>query len=563
MGEDRQTLLRLLNTKDALGLAGKRESSPQDHGRSGFPELDDNSHAPAEKHEFGSHGRDESGFPEMACISCGYSQHGQLVDRCPECSLPLASRLTDPTFWSSSNATIINWWKTASSVWKWDRRTRIRISYIPVNPKSRRFAKWSLLMTAPFLGMAVAVVNQLSSGPRALVACYFILLALIATVLAGLLLAGTLFGLTLVLEGTWRRRLRFVPASVDYATAWWPPVAAVAFVVSCLHAARGDSAATSLWILFLVGVVLWGLWLWGSATECQHVFHVGPRIIVVLLGLGAVGLALLLAIPGQTRKVATQALVLADSGLLRLKLFGTFNAGLASSGPQVYALVIDNILSDDEPLILGRLAALGAGAKTRVEIRGKECTLEQFDKAFDAVRQDLNPQDRFILYINGRGSPSGSGSIRMADGDITYKELADQLRQLPTKRSLVVIDSSFGGKCLPVLQDTCSATVITWTDDHSRGSGLNLKKFWDALGDAHNDGNMDGKVSVDEAFRSAYRDVLERAEKDREKALLRIPSLLSPTGSVADPGYATPQLEMIGEAGEDDFFVPLPQQKKP
>jgi hypothetical protein len=537
MGEDPQTLPRLLKTKSTLGLSAPQESGPPDH--------------------------DGSALPEMACINCGYSQQGQRVDRCPECSLPLASRLADPTSWSRSNTTILDWWKTARDVWIWDRRTRMRTSYIPINPKSRRFAKWSVLMTAPCLGTAVAVIDQLSSGPGALAAGYFFVLASVSTILAGFLLASTLFGLTLVLQGTWRRRLQFVPASVDYATAWWPPVAVAALVVSCLQAAKADSAAAGFSFLVLIGAVLWGLWLWGSATESQHVYHVAIRIVVVLLGFCAAGLALLLFAPGQTRKAATQALVIADSGLLRLNVFGTFNASLAPRGPQTYALFIDNVPSDDESLILDRLADLGAGAQTRVVIRGKDCTLAQIDKALNTVRNELKPQDRFILYINGHGSPYGSGSIQMADGEITSQRLKDHLRQLPTTHCLIVLDSCFAGKFLPALRDTCNATVITSTDDRNIGFCSSLTDFWKAMKNADFDGNDDGRVTVNEAFWSVYRDMLAQGEKARSQWLRGHWQCKYHSEMMANSGFATPQLEVVGKADGNDFAVTVPQQTEP
>jgi hypothetical protein len=187
-GQDGVTSARLLRVKKALGLSGDQP--------------------PPLKHE------GDSEEVSRCCINCGYDQHGQSVDRCPECGLLWAGHLCDPTPWSAEGATIGYWWATARLIWTWDRRIRMRTAMVPATPQSQRFAKWAIQATTVALAIALGLVNLPSNGSALLKLALLLMHGLVGGVLIGLVLYATVFALIHVLKGTWRRRLRFVPASI-------------------------------------------------------------------------------------------------------------------------------------------------------------------------------------------------------------------------------------------------------------------------------------------------------------------------------------------------------------
>jgi hypothetical protein len=525
--QDHGTSAQLLRVKKALGLSADQLPPLKDEG--------------------------ESEEASRCCINCGYDQHGQMVDRCPECGLLWAGRLYDPTPWSAEGATIQGWWETARLIWTWNRRIRIRTALVPATPQSQRFAKWAILFTTVALAMALGLVNSPANGSALLRLLLLLMNGLVGGVLIGVFLFAAMFSLIHVIRGTWRRRLSFVPASIHYACAWWPPCAAVILTLSCIYAIAGQSEVFSFVLAAaLLGILLWGIWLWGSVTESGHVSHVAMRLVAVTLLCSLAGGSLLPLVPGSVRTVMIQALTRTNSNLASVQLFGTFGGLPVSQTPQTYALLVDALPSDDEDLILGRITELGSGPRTRVILRGKDCTLKEFARAFSAFRLKVRSQDRFIVYINGHGARNGAGSIRIEDGEITSMSLRSLLTDLPTPHCLVIIDSCFGGKFIERLRG-CDAVILASTDDQDVAFCSSLRPFWEALAKPDADSDGDGQVTVKEAFWWAYRTMLRNGEMARQVGMERLPDKYKIMLDKA--GYVTPQLEALGEATEEDFAV--------
>jgi TPR repeat protein len=303
----------------------------------------------------------------------------------------------------------------------------------------------------------------------------------------------------------------------------------------------------------LLGTLLWDIWLWGSVTESGYVSHVAMRIIAVTLLCALAGGSLLPLVPGSVRTVMIQALTRADSNLASVQMFGTFGGPPVSEAAQTYALLVDAIPRDvdDEGLILDRITKLGADSETRVILRGKDCTLKEFARTFSAFRLKLRSQDRFIVYIHGHGAQNGAGSIRIEDGEITSMSLRSLLTDLPTSHCLVIIDSCFGGKFLDRLRG-CDAVILASTDDQDVSFSSGLRPFWEALGKPGADRDGDAQVTVKEAFWWAYRTMLRNGETARQVGMERLPG---EKALLDKAGYATPQLEAMGKASEDDFAI--------
>lgn len=547
MSRNHEVLSQLLRVKRLIGIS--RPSHPP-------PAVDEEAAGPKESW--------------TTCVNCQYCQQGVISDRCPECGLPFAAWYRDPTRRYAPRISILGWFSVAYRIWAWDARLRTRASLIRTTPESRRFAIYSVLFTAGALAVSLAAVNVPSIGPKLLVGTYFLLHCLTGTVLAGLLLTLTLLGLAQALSGTWRRRFLFVPAAIHYATAWWPPGASLVLALACMHAISPDSDIfRHATLLCLLCGLPWALWLWASIAEADLISLPSVRIIGVASLAVLVGILTLGLIPSTVRLGMTQALATADSGLTVLRMFGTFGSDQVTSAPRTYALVIDAIPSKNDDLVLEGIERLGVGRTTRVYMEEEDCSLDEIRNALYAARRRLRADDKFVLYINGHGSRDGAGSIRVADGEITTQMLADQLAEMPTRHSLVVIDSCFGGKFIKALRDrgSCNAVVLTSTDDQNLAYNGALEPFWKALTNPAPDDDEDGNgvVTVDEAFWRTFRPMIEGAEETRQAALARHAEGCRHLKLLTDVGYATPQLEALGAATEEDFGVdaPTPESQQP
>lgn len=484
----------------------------------------------------------------IACVRCGYNQRHLASDRCPECGLHLAALYRDPTPWGRSAASLRNWWTTAVQVWSWDHRVRVRTALVPTTTAARGFARWSVLLTAVLAGLCVVLASPATSGPSFAVFSHQLSQFLVGTVLAALLLTVAQYGLACLLRIRWRQ-FQVVPGSAYYCTAWWPQtVTAVLLFVALtpLHPALPWAAAISGFL----GALVWGLWLWSGLVETDRISAPALRIAAVAL-LGTVsGTALLAMTPGVARSITTKALTVADAGLARVDMFGAAPP-LTLVGPRTSAVFVDMIPSDEEHLIKHALTGLGADREARVVMGNRGATLARIRKAFASLREELGFEDRFIFYINGHGSRHGSGTIRVADGELTSQQLVDLVKDLPTPHVLIVIDSCFGGKFVSALRD-CDAIVIASTDDSNVGFKSGLRLFWEALLDPASDEDLDNKVTVEEAFWGAYRSMLAEAEKRRQRLLSHCPRARKRYENVS---HVTPQLDVFGEANADDFAI--------
>jgi hypothetical protein len=542
-------LSRLLHVKQILGLSHRNRPEPSDQSTSGHLRcLARDVAAP-------------DGIDEIAlnsrCMNCGYCQQGVRIACCPECGLPLAAYYHDPTPWGCRH-TLPAWWATALKVWTWDGRVRLRTALLPATRGARQFALWSILVTAILASLAFAVGYTAKPGSSQLSAGLFAAVQFIeALVVISLGLLGVVYGLMLGTKGIWRQRYRFVPGSIYYATAWWPQIAGALLVLTALDSCFPGSGLPGLLVgAGLIGVVQWGLWLWSSLFESECVTWPAPRIGLVVLVFTLAGSLALQTIPGASQWTMSQMLAAGETGLARLQVLGSFSVGPRAPTPKTYAVIIEAVPNDTRPLVLEAVDKMGAGQATRVVMYDADTKLTNVRRAFDALRGELRPDDRLILYIGGHGEGEGAGAIRMADGFITSQMVSDLVHDVHTPHVLVVINSCFGGKFVQALRGE-SAVVLTSTDNRNVSFSCNLLPFWRALLKPESDLHGTGRFTIKDAFWGVYCRMLNEADTARIRWVAHNPGAC---GLLAEKGYGTPQLEVLGGANEDDFFVEVPKQ---
>jgi hypothetical protein len=385
-----------------------------------------------------------------------------------------------------------------------------------------------------------------------LVLAYSVVQFAMGSALSAVLLTFAVFGLSIGLRGIWRTRLHFVPSSIHYSTAWWPPLSLLMVILAFACTGYSDLALPGT-VLLILAASNWAVWLWGSVTEGQYIRFAGLRIAVVAAALVLAGGWMPLVFSGVSQTAMAYLLSGPQSGRARINLLGKFS-GKPAFGPKTCILNINALGGDDVSLIQERLTKLGGDSACSVKLLGADCTLKQINAAFMAARNDLQANDRFILYMRGHGARNGSGSIRMDDGEITSQNLAGLLSKLPNTHCLVIIDSCFAGKFIAPLRG-CNAVVVTASDDRNVSYRSGLTRFWEALGDPQADCDRNGVVTVNEAFWTAFRSMLNQTEAIRQKGLAEGDP--QSRTLLADSGFQTPQLEAVGEGDKNEFGVPV------
>lgn len=468
----------------------------------------------------------------VTCVSCGYIQRGQPVDRCPECGLLFASQLRDPTPWSLSPRIWSAWWLTAVAAWRWDRRIRVRSGLIPATEPSARFAGRSIMLAAVGFGAGFSAVSC-PTGPMPGVLVHALAYTLVGMCAAAVLLLVLQHGLKIAVRGRWRRELSFVPASIDYSTAWWPPIALVVFVVAGL-ARMFDGQSVALAAMFTGGgFLVWGTWLWGSASESENVRFVGIRVLAMVLAIAA--------------GVSWTWLAVSAS---RQAIINRLTKSTTPPRPAITYCIIVDLADDPEALSTAKLGltALGVKGQNCAVLRGKDCTVAGIEQAFFNAGVALWPQDRFIFYMNYRGALDSTGTLRLSDGVLAGTTIARLLNGVPTSRITALIEAENGVDLLRDLRGNCDAVAVTCPDLPEVNFDRGLTDLWEALRDSDSDSNKDGRITLEEAFEAEYEPLKSRLLTARERLYERGIRMSD----------ATPLLEEMGAADKTDFWVPTP-----
>lgn len=543
----RSTLADLLGVKRRLDFDFDQARSPVD---------DPAAHAASPRGNREEPGRDGKTRDYVHCINCGYDQQGVRLARCPECGLPLAAFYRDPTQWGASRAELSAWWATAVEVWTCRRRLCVRASMMPATREARRFSRWSVLATVLMLSLTLAIADSLVPTPGGYGPLAFGLRFVWAAVAIGLLLFGTQYGLARSLTGTWRQRYPFVPGSVYYATAWWPLVAGLLLCLTALYAGLpSPELLTLIGFTGVVGPLAWGLWLWASLIAAERVTLPSLRIGAAVLAVSLLGSFVVTMVPSVTQWTLGQV-VATQGGLAKVQVLKSLQTGSTSAAPRTYALIIDMFTLVGQSEAYGIATRMGAQQEHQVCMYGEQATIKNIRDTLNTMLSEIRPSDRLLLYVAGHGMKEGAGAIRVHDGFLTSQMIADFVRGLRTTNNLVVIHSCFGGKFIKALrQEHANAVVLTSTDQQNVGFQTVLKPFWSAWLKPDTDLDEDGRVTVTEAFTSAFSEMLKTGERGRQHNVEH--------GGEEDvvlmerSGYCTPQCEVLGKADEKVFFIPV------
>jgi hypothetical protein len=181
---------------------------------------------------------------------------------------------------------------------------------------------------------------------------------------------------------------------------------------------------------------------------------------------------------------------------------------------------------------------------------------DNIQKTIDIVKNVIKPEDRFIFYYLGQANiVKEQLRFNLPGLDITQKQLAEWIKAIDVSSILIVLDCPGSGLAAKALSGQNRIVICSCTEQQRYSTHFG-EYFISALTDTKTDTNMDGKISILEAFTMASRQI---DDWYRQKKLLttEIPVL-------EDDGDGIPSKQpwkykidnMDGEAASEFFLMP-------
>jgi hypothetical protein len=167
-----------------------------------------------------------------------------------------------------------------------------------------------------------------------------------------------------------------------------------------------------------------------------------------------------------------------------------------------------------------------------VTLSGPSATRDSIRKTLARLATEMQPNDRFALFLIGHGSFDGSEyKFNIPGPDISAAELASLMNRLPVERQLVVNMTSCSGASTPVLARK-GRIVITATKSGTEKNATVFPRYWiDAFRDPATDTDKNGVLSTLELYR--YTAAKTAAYFESEKLLATEHPTISDTGATA------------------------------
>ena len=144
---------------------------------------------------------------------------------------------------------------------------------------------------------------------------------------------------------------------------------------------------------------------------------------------------------------------------------------------------------------------------------------EAIRDAIEAIARESNETDTVVVQLIGHGTFDGEHyRFNVPGPDPTAADLADWLKPVTAKRQLAVIATSASGAAQETLQREGRAVITATRHGRERNASL-FAGFWvEALNAPAADLDKDDRISADEAFRFAEREVASYYEEQQRIA---------------------------------------------
>jgi hypothetical protein len=165
-----------------------------------------------------------------------------------------------------------------------------------------------------------------------------------------------------------------------------------------------------------------------------------------------------------------------------------------------------------------------------VTLSGPAATRDAIRKTLSRLATEMQPNDRFALFLIGHGSFDGSDyKLNLPGPDVTAAELASLMNRLPVERQLVVNMTSCSGASTQAFARK-GRIVITATKSGTEKNATVFARYWiDALRDPAADTDKNGVLSTLELYR--YTAAKTAAYFESEKLLATEHPTITDTGA--------------------------------
>jgi hypothetical protein len=137
----------------------------------------------------------------------------------------------------------------------------------------------------------------------------------------------------------------------------------------------------------------------------------------------------------------------------------------------------------------------------------------------ESLKSDIRSSDRFALFLIGHGSYDDvEYKFNIPGPDLTGKEIAAALDELPTADQVFVNTSSSSGAMVDLVTSEDRIVVLATRSGAERHATRFGDYFAIALGDPSADVDKNERISVEEAFRFAERQVSDYFERNDQLA---------------------------------------------
>jgi len=136
---------------------------------------------------------------------------------------------------------------------------------------------------------------------------------------------------------------------------------------------------------------------------------------------------------------------------------------------------------------------------------GDVSNAENLKKTFEQFAALVKPSDRFIFYYVGQANiAAGELRINLPGKDITHNQLINLLNQVKVSSMLIILDCPRAGLAIKPLAGASRIIVAGSRADQPYSTRFS-DYFVPALDEAASDTNMDGRISLLEAFTLASK----------------------------------------------------------
>lgn len=141
---------------------------------------------------------------------------------------------------------------------------------------------------------------------------------------------------------------------------------------------------------------------------------------------------------------------------------------------------------------------------------------EAIDSAFRRIARESSPGDVVAVVVIGHGSGEGAASrIAVPGADPTAADYAAWLDRLAGRRVMMVMAGSGSGDFLPVLKGEGRVVITATRSSVERNESVFSTHFVHGLVSREADADKDGRVTAQEAFDYANREVEKAYSGDR------------------------------------------------